>query len=214
MKSYRYLITALILSWFTAALVISALGGFTNATNRLGLSVAAAALAPLVIFAVWFSASRGLREYTLSLSPVLLTAAQSFRIIGFTFVLLEALGSLPAVFALPAGYGDMFIGATATLAAWKLVEPKRRRAFITWQLLGVADLVTAVTLGVTAPLIQPHGIPVTLMTVLPLSLIPTFFVPLFLILHVISIAQAGKWNPESVRTNLGLGPANPVRLNA
>jgi hypothetical protein len=214
MKTYRYLIAALILAWFIAALVISALGGFTNATDRLGLSVAAAALAPLVIFAVWFSASRRLREYTLSLSPVLLTAAQSFRIIGFTFVLLEALRSLPAIFALPAGYGDMFIGATAILVAWKFAEPRRRVPFLAWQFLGIADLVTAVTLGVTAPLLEPHSIPVTLMTVLPLSLIPTFFVPLFLILHVISIAQARKWKPEFVRTNSGLGPVRPVNAHA
>jgi hypothetical protein len=210
MKTYRYLTPALVLIWFFAALTISALGGFTNASNRLGLSVAAAALAPLIIFAVWFSASTRLREYTMSLSPVLLTAAQSFRIIGFIFVLLEALRSLPAIFALPAGYGDMFIGATATLAAWKLAQPRRRRAFITWQLLGVADLVTAVTLGVTAPLIQPHGIPVTLMTVLPLSLIPTFFVPLFLIFHIICIAQAKQWRPEPVHHHPPLASAHPA----
>jgi len=32
-----------------------------------------------------------------------------------------------------------------------------------------------------------------LMTVLPLSLIPTFLVPLFMMFHVISIAQASQW---------------------
>jgi hypothetical protein len=31
------------------------------------------------------------------------------------------------------------------------------------------------------------------MTVLPLSLIPTFAVPLVMMLHVICIAQAGQW---------------------
>jgi hypothetical protein len=31
------------------------------------------------------------------------------------------------------------------------------------------------------------------MTALPLSVIPTFAVPLFLILHIISIAQAMRW---------------------
>jgi hypothetical protein len=214
MKSYRYLITALMLAWFTTIVTISALGEFTNASNRLGLSVAVAALVPLIIFAVWFSASRGLREYTLSLSPVLLTAAQSFRLIGFTFVLLEALRSLPAIFALPAGYGDMFIGATATVVAWKFAQNKRPVPFLAWQFLGIADLVTAVTLGVTAPLIEPHGIPITLMTVLPLSLIPTFFVPLFLILHVISIVQARKWKAEPVRTDPGLGPVRTVNVHA
>ena len=207
MKTYRYLIFGLILTWFIAVFSISALGGFTNASNRLGLSVAVASLAPLIVFFVWFSTSKRLREYALALSPVLLTAAQSFRLVGFTFVLLEAYRSLPAIFALPAGYGDMFIGATATLAAWKLAGSRRRSAFIIWQFLGVLDLVTAVTLGVTSPLLEPHGIPVRLMTVLPLSLIPTFFVPLFLIFHVICIAQARGWQAESARNDHGLNPA-------
>jgi len=35
------------------------------------------------------------------------------------------------------------------------------------------------------------------MTVLPLSLVPTFFVPLFLIFHVICIAQARDWKTAS-----------------
>lgn len=214
MKTYRYIITALILTWFVTGLTISALGGFANAYNRLGLSVALGASTPLIVFFVWFAASKGFREYTMSLSPALLTASQVFRLVGFTFVLLEARNSLPAIFALPAGYGDMFIGATATIVAWRLTQGNHRGAFITWQFLGILDLVTAVALGITSPFVEPHGIPITLMTVLPLSLIPTFFVPLFLIFHVICIAQARTWQPESARNDQGLGPVRPVSLNA
>jgi hypothetical protein len=214
MKTYRYLISTVIPAWFIVVLAIAALGGFTNATNRLGLSVAIASLAPLIAFFIWFSASKPFRGYTMSLSPVLLTAAQSFRLVGFIFVLLEAHRSLPAIFALPAGYGDMFIGATAILVAWKLAQNRRRGPFIAWQLLGILDLVTAVTLGVTSPFLDPHGVPVTPMTVLPLSLIPTFFVPLYLIFHVICIAQARKWSSEPLRTSKGLGPIHPASLSA
>lgn len=212
MKTYRYIISALVLTWFVVVLTISARGGFTNAGNRLGLSVAVTALAPLIAFILWFSGSKKFREYTLSLSPVLLTALQSFRLVGFTFVLLEAHRLLPTTFALSAGYGDMFIGATAVLVAWKLAEDRRRGPFISWQLLGILDLVLAVTLGTTSPLLHPQGIPVTLMTVLPLSLIPTFFVPLFLIFHVICIAEARSWQPQSVRTDHGLGPVQPAAI--
>lgn len=214
MKTYRYIVTALILTWFVAALTISALGGFSNAYNRLGVSVAFGASVPLIAFVLWFSVSKHFREYTLSVSPTLLTASQAFRLVGFTFVLLEAHRSLPAIFALPAGYGDMFIGATATFVAWKFTRNNHRGAFITWQFLGILDLVTAVALGISSPFLEPHGIPITLMTVLPLSLIPTFFVPLFLIFHVICIAQARTWEPESAQNNQGLGPVRPVSLNA
>jgi hypothetical protein len=196
-KSYGKLTAGLVAAWFVFALSASALSWFANGANRFGLAVAVAATAPILIFAVWFAVSEKFRRFALSLDPQILTLAQTWRMIGFTFVLLEARGVLPAIFALPAGYGDMVIGATATLAAWKLANPIRRNRFILWQLLGVADLVTAVGLGTTAGLISPGGPSMAAMTVLPLSLVPTFLVPLFLILHVICIAQARAWKVGS-----------------
>jgi hypothetical protein len=113
------------------------------------------------------------------LNPSILTSAQTWRLIGFTFVLLEARRALPAIFAWPAGYGDMAIGATAAWVAWKLANPAHRNDFIFWQLLGVTDLVVAVGTGATARLLAPHGVSMAAMTVLPLSLVPTFLVLLF-----------------------------------
>jgi hypothetical protein len=180
----------LIAGWFLVALSASAQGWFKNNANRIGAEVAVAAVSPILVFGMWFLASKGFRKFALSLSPQMLTLAQSWRLVGFTFVLLQARGILPAIFALPAGYGDMAIGATATVVAWKLDSPARRNSFIFWQLLGIADLVSAVSLGTTARLLSPDSTSMAAMTVLPLSLIPTFLVPLFLILHVICIAQA------------------------
>ena len=154
---------------------------------------------PILLFALWIGISKSFRHFALSLNPSVLTLAQSWRLIGFTFVLLEARGVLPAIFALPAGYGDMFIGATATYAALKLAMPVHRTSFILWQALGILDLVLAVSLGTTARLISPQGPSMVAMTVLPLSLVPTFLVPLFLIFHLISIAQAMGWKRETSR---------------
>jgi hypothetical protein len=194
MKNYGKFTAGLIAAWFVFALSASALEWFKNGANRLGIGVAVAATVPIVVFALWFAASKTFRQFTLSLNPQLLTLAQTWRIVGFTFVLLEARDILPAIFALPAGYGDMTIGVTATLVAWKLANPAHRNSFILWQLLGIADLVTAVSLGTTARLLSPHSPSMVAMTVLPLSLVPTFLVPLFLIFHVICIAQARAWS--------------------
>jgi hypothetical protein len=65
--------------------------------------------------------------------------------------------------------------------------------------LGILDLVSAVSLATTARLISPQAPTMVAMTVLPLSLIPTFLVPLFLMFHVISIAQALGWKRETSR---------------
>ena len=191
--NYGRLTTCLIAAWVIFALSASALLWFKNGANRIGIAVGLAAAVPIIVFTIWFAASEKFREFSLSLNPQILTSVQTWRIVGFTFVLLESRGGLPAVFALPAGYGDMFIGATATLVAWKLANPNRRNSFILWQMLGMADLITAVSLGTTAGLLSPDGPSMAAMTVLPLSLIPTFLVPLFFILHVICIAQARAW---------------------
>ena len=81
--------------------------------------------------------------------------------------------------------------------AWKLTNPVHRNSFILWQLLGIADLVTAVSLGTTARVISPESPSMVAMTVLPLSLVPTFLVPLFLIFHGICIAEARAWEANS-----------------
>ncbi len=193
MKSYGRLASWLIGFWFVLTLIASALHLFRNDSERIGIAVAIAAAAPIVIFGVWIAASKVFREFALSLNPRILTALQTWRFIGFTFVLLEARGVLPTVFALPAGYGDMFIGITAAFVAWQLAEPRYRNSFIAWQLLGIVDLVVAVSTGTTARLLDQHGASMLAMTVLPLSLVPTFLVPLFLIFHVICIAQARNW---------------------
>ncbi len=198
----------LIAGWFIFALSASALHLFRNDSQRVGIAVAIAALMPIMIFSLWFSTSESFRQFALSLNPRILTVAQSWRIIGFPFLLLQVRNLLPAVFALPAGYGDMAIGATATLVAWQLGSPSHRNSFILWQALGITDLVTAVSLGTTARLLDPSGPSMLPLTVLPLSLVPTFLVPLFLIFHVICIAQARAWKTASVNTH---STARPVQ---
>jgi hypothetical protein len=193
MSNYGKTILGLVVVWFVTVLSASALHLFENGAGRFGGAVAVAASVPLIMFSVWFAASEEFRKFALSLNPRVLTSVQVWRLVGFTFVLLEARNVLPAIFALPAGYGDMFIGATAGFAAWKLAEPAYRGSFIFWQALGILDLVTAVSLGTTAGLLDPRGPSMVAMTALPLSLIPTFLVPLFLMLHVICIAQARTW---------------------
>ena len=192
MKNYRKLTAWIIAVWFILVCGASALQLYRNDSNRIGITVAISALAPIVAFAFWYARSDGFRRFVLSLNPRTLTYIHTWRVLGIIFVLLEARGGLPAVFALPAGYGDIAIGATASFVALRLANPGHRASFIVWQLLGIADLITAVGLGTTAQVFDPHA-SMAAMTALPLSLVPTFFVPLLLIFHLSSIAQARRW---------------------
>jgi hypothetical protein len=193
MTKYAKLTAGLIGAWFVFSLTASALHVYRTGPSDPPLPLGLAALTPIILFLAWFSVSPGLRQFTMSLSPRVLTMVQSFRIAGFVFLVLAAYGILPNIFAMQAGWGDIAIGATASLVALKLSNPAHRRSFLIWQVLGITDLVSAVTLGTLARVIDPHGIPTNAMTVLPMSLIPTFAVPLFFILHIICIAQARRW---------------------
>jgi hypothetical protein len=120
-------------------------------------------------------------------TPVRLTLPHTLRIAGVVFLIVMALGHLPAAFALPAGLGDMAIGVTAPFVARRLAHGDGRSEAVRFHVLGTADLVVAGSIGFlllglvevtpsTAPLLQ-----------LPLALILTVAVPLAVALHVVSL---------------------------
>jgi hypothetical protein len=206
--NYGRLTVGLIVAWFVFAFSAAALHIFKTDPNLPPLALGLAVLTPIAVFLFWFATSAGFRQFALSLNPRTLTFVHSWRIAGFTFLALYAAGMLPGIFALPAGWGDIAMGATAPLAAKKLANFSHRRGFIFWQIMGIIDLVVAITLGTTARLISPHGVTTEVMTVLPMSLIPTFAVPLLMMLHLICIAQARRWNePHDAR----VGEHDPLR---
>jgi hypothetical protein len=198
---YGKLTAGLIGAWFIISLTISALHGFNSDPGRPPLPLGLAVVIPIGLFLLWYAASKSFRQFVLNLNPRAVTFVHSWRLVGFTFLVLYSYGILPGLLALPAGWGDIAIGATAPFAAMVLANPAHRKSFIFWQALGMLDLVVAVGMGTLSRLIEPHGIPPTAMSVLPMSLIPTFAVPLLLILHIICIAQAVRW-PEERRSGI------------
>jgi len=192
-SSYGRLTAVLIAVWFILAFSASALNLFTPNSDLPPIALGLAAVIPVLIFLAWYAASAEFRQFALNLDARILTFVQAWRIAGYTFLALASAGLLPLFFALPAGWGDFAIGLTAPLVALKLTDGNRRSSFIFWQILGMFDLVLAVSLGATARLISPHGIATAMMAVLPMSMIPAFAVPLFFILHIICIAQARQW---------------------
>jgi hypothetical protein len=190
--NYRRLTGGLIAAWFVIALASSALHLLQGAPGEPPIPILIAVLTPVVAFSIWYGGSKPFRQWVLSLNPQTLTLIHAERIGGLVFLAMYTYKLLPGMFALPAGWGDIAIGATAYLAATRLI-PNHRRAFIAWQLLGVLDLAVALSMAAIASLLHPGGVTTAPMTELPLSLIPAFGVPLFLILHIICIAQATRW---------------------
>jgi hypothetical protein len=123
-----------------------------------------------------------------------LTAPQIFRVVGVTFLVVMALGKLPAVFALPAGLGDMAIGIEAVIVARNLRRGVvGRSALWYFNVLGLVDLVIALVIGFAAApaavrllLVSPSTEAISL---LPLALIPATVVPLAAALHLLSLRR-------------------------
>jgi hypothetical protein len=188
----RNLTVGVLVAWFLLALGGSLLGVYDSEPYP-PIPLGLAFVAPVVAFVSCYLTSARFRQFVSSLDLRLLTLAQTWRVGGVVFLILHQQGALPGVFALPAGWGDIAIGVTAPLAAWYWKPPFPTQTFAVWNVLGSLDLVMAVTLGVLASA-TPVGIlagdvTTRLMGQFPLSLIPTFFVPLLLIFHLISLIR-------------------------
>ena len=125
-------------------------------------------------------ASGSLRAWIDSIPLRVLVGVNGIRFIGIAFLLVAAQGQLDPVVAARAGWGDIAVATAAIILAWAGTP---RLLTLLWNALGVLDLVVAVG---TATAIALNGTTpgVTALFTLPLSLIPTFFVPLFLANHV------------------------------
>ena len=124
------------------------------------------------------------KELRYNKTTSILVAVHAWRILGIAFIWGVSQGILPPAFGIPAGVGDILIGVTAIPFAFFLRKGYgwSKYAVLIWSVLGIADLVNAVSLGlITAP--EPGAT----MTTFPWILIPTVGVPLALILHVITL---------------------------
>jgi hypothetical protein len=188
----------LLAAWFAVTSVLGGQGLFLR-LNEGGFSVFLGVSVLLVVglIAVWLMpALRQLVDHPAS-RPALV-AVQTYRVAGVAFLIALAAGQLPAIFAVPAGVGDFLVGLTALSVAASVRAGRRRRAVV-WNVLGILDLVIAITLGLAA---SPglHLLAVTPTTkalfATPLLLAPTFAVPLSIWLHVASLR--GLLNREPV----------------
>lgn len=119
-----------------------------------------------------------------------LTLVHTLRLVGAAFLLTMALGHLPALFALPAGLGDIAVGLTAPLVAHRLDLGTGRRGALWFNALGIIDLVVALSLGgLTGYQLIDITPSADAIAELPLALIPTAAVPLLLALHITSLRQ-------------------------
>ena len=182
--------------WLLLVVSLGAAGAFVGPPGTPPLAIAIGVTAPLLIFFACLRLSQSFRGFVLSLDLRLIAGMQAWRWAGLGFLALYANKVLPAGFALPAGLGDMAIGVTAPWIILALIGRPgfaARSTFIFWNIFGILDLVSAITLGTAGTLIATGAageISTAPMATLPLLVIPAFLVPLFLMLHAAALLQS------------------------
>ena len=189
------LVWILLAVWFFAIVLLGTNRFFVAPVGMPPLALLVAATAPVILFLLAASLSPAVREFALAVDLKVATAVQAWRLGGYMFLILYSYGYLPGYFAWPAAIGDMFIGATAPLLLPRINRAGflQSRVFVLWNVLGILDLVVAVGIGGLGSLLVPNAagvFPTTIMSELPLVLVPAFFVPVFVVLHVIALLQA------------------------
>ncbi|MGF1477262.1 MAG: hypothetical protein ACFB6S_17090 [Geminicoccaceae bacterium] len=182
----------ILLIWLAAIAVLASRGAFVAPEDLPPAMLLIAAIAPAILFRLVYGISSALREWVRSLDLALITAAQTWRVIGVAFLLLWGLGSLPPYFAAFAGFGDLAVGFAAALVTLNVARrtgPWRQQSY--WLIgTGMLDFVLAfgtAILSDTDRILAVAGAPTAgLMQTLPMVLIPAYAVPLFIILHLIA----------------------------
>jgi hypothetical protein len=107
------------------------------------------------------------------------------RFVGAWFIALYRRGELPFEFAVPGGWGDSRAAAGATALLVGAIPARkrgRRRAVLAWNVLGLLDIVYVLATAAWLYFADPTQLaPLTRM---PLSLLPTYFVPLIVLSHL------------------------------
>ena len=188
---YSFLILASLIIWFALVLFLS----------KPGFYVINPLVAPNIMLGFLFLfivlqkvyASEKVKIIADAIPIPWIVGIQFYRIVGYGFIILWQMNLLPAAFAFSAGIGDMIVGFAAPFVAalyfFKKSYSKNLVKF--WNILGIADLVIAYSIGIlgySRPFqVLPLAPSTEILSLYPLALIPLFAVPLALLLHFLSI---------------------------
>jgi hypothetical protein len=194
--THKFTLATILAIQFAIAYVIGTNGLLENTQLTFIPPIAITVLIPVVLFLAVYVFSSNFRTFVLAQDIRTLTALQLWRVLGFTFLTLYAFEILPALFAWPAGLGDMAIGLGAAYVIIKLDRNPNyvaSKGFMRFQYLGMLDFVGA--LGTAAlssgafPQLIPNGLTSSALDIWPLNLFPSFIVPTFIILHLAVILK-------------------------
>ena len=191
----------LALVWLTGVLAISASGLLADTGFPQRLLMPGLIVLPVAVFALAWKSSPDFRNWMTGIDTGLLVILHSWRMVGLGFLFLYAHDVLPGLFAWLAGVGDMVAAFGALLIGSALLRgrPVPRSTLLAWNSFGLLDFVIAVSVGTALRSSYFGGaVSTDAMAQLPLSLVPTVIVPLYVITHLVIFLQQRERNASRV----------------
>jgi len=132
-----------------------------------------------------------LRTWIDSLDLRTIVLLHVIRFVGVYFLVLGDRGVLPQRIALPAGVGDIAVALLALVVAlYPFSESTRRRAIYYWNIFGLVDILLVISSAARTALSGSREL--AAFAELPLSLFPTFLVPLIIASHLAIFRRLGE----------------------
>jgi hypothetical protein len=167
-----------------AWLAVSVVASVTGRTAALQPPVPQLILVLLTVLVLLaFATRQNFRRWVLGLDIRAIPALHLTRFVGIYFLVLHRRGELPYAFAVPGGWGDILVAASALLLLSAPGGPARRPGLLLgWNLFGLIDILFVVATAARLALADPASMAALMR--FPLSLLPTFLVPLIIASHV------------------------------
>jgi len=168
--------------WFLLALIV----GATRLLASIPPPFPQAVLFCLVILLlVLFWKTNVFRNWSLKVEIRMLLLIHLTRFVGIYFLILYSRGELPYDFAVIGGWGDIIVAATSLVVL--LFSPTQGliglAIYFVWNLFGFIDILFVVTTAGRLAIADPQSM--TALTKLPLSLLPTFILPIIIYCHIV-----------------------------
>ena len=167
-------------------------GGWLERANAPVVACIVWTLTAFALVACWKVAR--LQRWAMKVDLRWLVLLHLTRFVGFYFFLLCSRGELPFAFAAPAGSGDIIVAVLAVLLL-VLSDARNWSMLITWNTIGLIDILFVVMMALRLGLEDRQSMHA--LREFPLSLLPTFLVPLIIVSHVLIFFRAAQLKNKS-----------------
>jgi hypothetical protein len=179
MKDNSRVVSLVLLGWLCFAVGLAS--WFQNASAQ-AVALTVWTLTVLVLFACWQITP--IRVWALDIGLRWLVLFHVTRLFaGAYFLVLCQRSQLPCGFAKPAGWGDIVVAVLALAVIGATRSEFAKKLLLIWNMLGLIDIVFVVSSALRFGLRNWQSMHA--LRELPLSLLPTFLVPLVIASHIL-----------------------------